>query len=456
MAELYSRRVTGKGPRGYQGILRGSVLLDLSVTTVSTTTVVFNTSFVTAAILNSDHTVTTIEVLPLSLPFVTVDSMLHNCFVSEHGVFPGSVNRVLRRATHVVVVILFVGSFVGGNLTTYYFKVVLNSSLTRTFNFLLLFISCFMSVGNFGGLPFGVRGNILEEVLRVDIPVASKHCLGSLLHANRGILMPGCLDGCHFSAGGTLSRFNVVGNVTLPLLFFPSTVLGTISALLVPRVSRTIAGRGHHTIGDTDRGIVGLALLYKVVYNILFFFNNRQLNILVCGSASINFLLGSLSPVIPLVCLSDVYSKVLGKLSRRDCAFGATIDSSTIHVTLVVFVLPGLKVENFVLVVCFSGLCAYLLGINELVGVDNTGLGVLGSLLLPLLSTIAISVISAAILKFLSVRGGLICVVFLYNFSATFCAVLLCFLRVVPRGHVGATVGVIGGHWGRHVLYFKQ
>ncbi len=314
---------------------------------------------------------------------------------------------------------------------------LLTSIVTRITSFLCVCLFCHTRSGGPSRLyNEAIPGCPMKEgVLRVTIPVDNKHCVASVLHAIRGSVIPHNLISCKVDSTTTLSYFNVVGKVMLPLLFFPSSLLGSLSALLVPRVSRTMTGGHRATIGVTIRGVVEVATTINFVFNTVFFISNGRFNLLVCGSDRINALVYHLTPLIPLVCLSDVTSNLLGNLSRRNTAFERSILSSTLHVVLVILLLTHANVGKFLLVVCVDGVLAYLLGTVQLVHFAGIGLDLVHSVFLPTLTSINVTFYLSTLVEELGFPA-LFCVTTIAILSLMSCTTFLVFSNAMALGRV--------------------
>ncbi len=184
-------------------------------------------------------------------------------------------------------------------------------------SYLFLTVTCLVSQQQLGNGRKGAIGKLLHRLLNVTLPLATRQCLSANLHAIRGVLIPTQLALFANSTTLSLRRFNTMGKVTLPLIFFPTTFLVALSKLLVPRLSSTRTLKRHHRITHLIRNTLRVALPTKLLVNYLFAILKTPLKRQLCRGDFIKLLLRVLKPLTPIVCLSDITAKVLGKLNRR-------------------------------------------------------------------------------------------------------------------------------------------
>ena len=79
--------------------------------------------------------------------------------------------------------------------------------------------------------------NALKPLFNATLPITSVRASSSLVNSAVAVLLPVMLVRAGFENSEALTLFGVVSGMVLPILFIPSTVIGSLSLVLVPEVS---------------------------------------------------------------------------------------------------------------------------------------------------------------------------------------------------------------------------
>ena len=77
----------------------------------------------------------------------------------------------------------------------------------------------------------------LKPLLKSSLPITSVRASASLVNSAVAVLLPVMLIRSGFSEGEALQIFGVISGMVLPILFVPSTLIGSLALVLVPELS---------------------------------------------------------------------------------------------------------------------------------------------------------------------------------------------------------------------------
>ena len=77
----------------------------------------------------------------------------------------------------------------------------------------------------------------LKPLFNATLPITSVRASGSLVNSAVAVLLPAMLIRAGYSEADSLTLFGVVSGMAIPILFTPSTIIGSISLVLVPELS---------------------------------------------------------------------------------------------------------------------------------------------------------------------------------------------------------------------------
>ncbi len=89
----------------------------------------------------------------------------------------------------------------------------------------------------FRGGRLSIPKNTLKPLFNATLPITSVRASSSLVNSAVAVLLPALLVQTGYSESDALTLFGVVSGMAVPILFIPSTIIGSISLVLVPELS---------------------------------------------------------------------------------------------------------------------------------------------------------------------------------------------------------------------------
>jgi stage V sporulation protein B len=137
---------------------------------------------------------------------------------------------------------------------------------------LSLTISCVISLIIIIFFYFGGGGkltkpkNTFSEVIRPSSPITFVRVLTSLTQPLIAIIIPARLIATGFTKSQALSIFGVAIGMTMPLLFIPSTLIGSLSMALIPELSTAVTKQDDKHVNNS----IATSLLFTMFVSSLF------------------------------------------------------------------------------------------------------------------------------------------------------------------------------------------
>lgn len=111
---------------------------------------------------------------------------------------------------------------------------------------------CFLFKGGKCSKPYGM----LKPLFSQSLPITAVRASGSLVNSAIAVLLPVMLMRAGADKGTAMQLFGIVSGMVLPLLFIPSTVIGSIALVLVPEISEDYyRGKKHRLQSNVERGL---------------------------------------------------------------------------------------------------------------------------------------------------------------------------------------------------------
>lgn len=165
------------------------------------------------------------------------------------------------------------------------------------------------------------KPNGYKYIIKSSAPITGIRISSSLIQPLVSIIIPMQLVSAGYTSSQALSLFGIASGMTLPLLYIPLTIIGSLAYALVPDLSSASAKNDENYISSrvTSSILFSLFIAFFIVplfmgagENIgIFFFDNAQSGILLTNSAWV---------IIPL-CLTNISSSILNSVGLEVKSF---------------------------------------------------------------------------------------------------------------------------------------
>ena len=191
----------------------------------------------------------------------------------------------------------------------------------------------------------------------------------------------------------------MIKGMALPILFFPSTLLNSISTLLIPEMSEAAAKGRNGLVKSATRNILKLTAVMSFVFAAVFFVGGREIGLLIYKSEEVGELLRALSPIVPLMYLDSVSDGILKGLDQQAFSFRTAITDSSLRIILILIILPVSGLRGFIWIMYFSNLLTCALNVGRLMKVTGARLKPLNEVILPLAAAFCIALLADMLLR---------------------------------------------------------
>jgi stage V sporulation protein B len=374
-----------------------------------------------------------LKVLALCFPAMAAGSCLRGFFYGMRESVVPAINQVLEQCVRMAVIFFIAQYFIPHGLTYACAACVIGIVAEEVFSFLFVFASYrkFKQSCRFEQKPSLSYKNALKMILAICLPLAGNRISGSLLGALENTLMPQRLAIFSGSGADAMASFGKLSGMAMPLIFFPSAFLSSVSVSLLPVISEAHATNNMKRINRT----VSKTILFTAVVGIgaagLFTVFSREM-----GSAVYNQDIGHYLRILGVMCpflyIQMTISGILNGLGFQVFIFRNSLLSSIITILFVYFYVPVKGVDGFLLgwfvsLLITCALDLYKLKKNVIIGINFSDL-IIKPLLSSFLASLAARLLAIHFLfeKFGRLAGLIIAVILICGLYAGLIVVTGC------------------------------
>ena len=341
-----------------------------------------------------------LKVLGVSLPFMGTSSCLRGYFMARRKTVCPSAAQITEQLSRILFITLLLRYFAGRDVTYTCLAVISGDCAAEIVSCLFLSVGCFVDRRALRALPTAPactppHHGVLYHICAIAVPITAGRYLGSALRTVENILVPQKLTSFSGSAEEGLSQFGMLKGMALPLLFFPSSFLSSLSTLLIPELSEAQTLRQKDKVSRSVTKALQLTLLMSILLGGLFTVYAYDLGEVLYHSRDVGFLLRVLAPLMPVMYLESIVDGMLKGLNQQVSSLRYSVLDSVSRIALILVLVPLRGMGGFLWIMVFSNFLTSGLNLHRLLKVTEVRLRVFEWIIKPLLAV----ALSAALMR---------------------------------------------------------
>ena len=360
--------------KSVRGILRKAVGLSVLIGVISALLIFFGADPISRYWLMDLRAVPALKVLCFSLPSMGVSSCLRGYFIARRKAASPSRAQIFEQLVRIGVVMFLLDRFVAMGLTYACAAVMAGDALAEIASCLYLATGYFRDQRKVNPPvrpPQKQAHGVVYRLMAIAGPITAGRYLNTLLRTIENILVPNTLAKFTQSKEQALSSFGALKGMAMPLLFFPSSFLNSLSTLLIPEISEANA---LHQKAKVNRAVgltLHITLLSSILISGLFTMFAQELGMVIYGSDEVGFLLKVLAPLMPVMYVDSVVDGMLKGLNQQVSSLKYSFLDSASRIVMIIFLVPARGMEGFLLIMVLSNLLICSLNTHRLLTVTG-------------------------------------------------------------------------------------
>lgn len=366
-----------------------------------------------------------IKIMCFSLPFMGFCSCLRGYFLSRRKATPPAISQIIEQLMRIGVVYIALRFTYSKDLSIKCSAIMLGDVISEGVSCIFLFVIYRFDIKKIkSASKTETKTIIMRKIKEIAVPISSGRYLNSLLRTIENVLVPKMLRFFGNTAKESLSTFGMIKGMALPLLFFPSTLLNSISTLLIPELSEADIKKQFNTVKCTVSEVISVTAVVSYLFSAIFFVSGKEIGILIYKSIRVGALLKVLSPIIPLMYLDSICDGMLKGLNQQKYTFKISIIDSSIRVFLIALTVPFFGLKGFICIMYFSNVFTGFLNTNRLLKTSNANISFLDSVFFPLIFAFFVVLTINYILR-LFITSRLVYIILLVAVSSTLYSLII-------------------------------
>ncbi len=209
-----------------------------------------------------------------------------------------------------------------------------------------------------------------QKLLSIALPVALSACARSGLISLEHVLIPIGLRKSGSSREHALAAYGTLQSMALPIILFPSALIGSFSGLLVPEITECRVKNNTRQIRYISERVLQLSLLFSVgVAGVMIFFS-REIGDVIYPGKNADQYIRLLAPLIPIMYIDSGVDAILKGMGKQLYSMIVNIVDAALSVILVWILLPKYGIYGFIITIYVTETVNTVLSVSKLLTVS--------------------------------------------------------------------------------------
>ena len=214
---------------------------------------------------------------------------------------------------------------------------------------------------HYSRLPFG-------SIMTMALPLTLNHVLLTLTHSLENLLIPQQLVAFGLTSEEALCHFGILSGMAMAVIMTPTALTGSLSVLLLPRISEAKAMGDSDLISETIKGAASCGIALGSLCTFLFLFSADWIGTVLFGTPLAGFYIQILSILCPFFYTTGLLNSIVSGLGHTGLGLLCNLSGCLVRIVGIWFFMPqyGMYAYIIALIVSFLLTTAELLWVIHL------------------------------------------------------------------------------------------
>ena len=182
--------------------------------------------------------------------------------------------------------------------------------------------------------------NMMFKIIGISLPVSATSYLNSILRTVENTMIPSRLVMYGLSAEASMSLYGMIKGMVLPILFFPSSFLTSLSSILIPSIAGDNAVSNEKKVSYTLSKVLHFTTISGILVVAVFIAFPKEVAMAFYNDPQVGNMIKIISYVCPFMYLNMVISSMLNALDQQVRSFKINIIESVLKISIIYFFVP--------------------------------------------------------------------------------------------------------------------
>ena len=197
------------------------------------------------------------------------------------------------------------------------------------------------------GLFVGELVSTLICLCALSYPITLSRVITSVIMSFEAVLILYCLKKYGLGHEESIRIYGVLTGMAMPFIFFPSTITGAISAMILPSVSESESAGDYVKIAKTTTTVVKYCFSIGIFFASLFYIYGYGIGTTLFHNTDAGTFISILSWLCPFMYLGSTLSSILNGLGHTKITFGVNLSVAFSKVAFIWLLIPVYGIKGY-------------------------------------------------------------------------------------------------------------
>lgn len=283
-------------------------------------------------ILKSPQITPVIKILGLLLPFCSVNMCIKGYFTAIRNVSASAAGGVIEFTVKSFLLVTLTSIKSIDPLTAFAISMAGGQIISCLF-MLILFLKTRKSSENRCSISF-------RQFIFCSVPIFLNSLVTSVLSSTNDALVPITLKQYGNSTSEAFSQFGIFEAIVIPALFFPSSILCSLSGILVPELARERSAENTEKNKALVRKVLKYTFSFSIFTAMIFLCFGKEIGYLMSGDYFAGKIIAILAPAVPFIYLEIILEGILKGMGKHSFSSINYLVEYTIRISVVLICVP--------------------------------------------------------------------------------------------------------------------
>lgn len=340
----------------------------------------------------SESAASSFRILSFSLPFLSMASVFYGYMTAVRKMSRYSLIQMAEQLSRIGITIFFLKRAQSTDIERTLFLISFGITVSEIISFSLSLLSYWLDIIK-NKIRMQAGDGFFSKMLRVSVPDALGSYIRSGLNTVEHLLIPKGIRRSGFSTEKALSDYGTVQGMALPVVLYPSSILGVLSGLLVPEIAECKLKNNKKEIRYIVNRVLSLAIIFSFAVMVVMLVFSKELGDVIYQSTDAGHFIRTIAPLIPIMYLDMTTDGMLKGLDLQLAIMKINVIDSVLCVILVYFLVPKMAVNGYVVTIYIAEIINFLMSFYKLGEATKIRLRFGKHLLFPFLSALLANLI---------------------------------------------------------------
>ena len=356
VSKLTAEQTSDTGLSDSLTILKAALSISLSLSIAISVLMYFNAEFAAEYFIKDIRGAAPLRILSLCLPFMAAGSCIKGYFLGrQNNIFP-ALSQIFEQSVRMISLAAIITVFSPDTIESACSAAIVGVVLGETFSFLLTAAFLFFSTdkNDINKKQHRITlSSSYRKIISMALPLSLSRAASSFLMAVENILIPLRLS-LYPKSTDALSQYGNLTGMVMPLVHFPSSVLGAVSVSIIPAVSKQRTYKNKNTAEITVNKSICFTAAVSCCAAVFFYAFSNEICSIIYTMPDLGKILKPLALLCPLMYSQITLNGILNSLGKHFHLFITGIISSLLSIGTIYFLMPLMGISAYIIAAFIS------------------------------------------------------------------------------------------------------